>query len=71
MIHLSQPTSLQVDDMHSPCTSETRDDADPGTAAAQSKRFKKMTETDKTMEHTLNTMFYKTSKYCTVTGRSK
>ena len=57
--------------MHSPCTSETRDDANPGTVAAQSKRFTKMTEVDKTMEHTLDSKFYKTSKYNTTTGRSK
>ena len=73
-IHVSQPTSLQVDDMHSPCESETRDDADPGTTAAKRKiyrsRFSKMSEIEKSVEHTLDAMFFKTSKYDMTTGRS-
>ena len=67
---MMQPTLLQADDMHSPCTSETRDDADMGTVM-RSKRFTSMMEADKNMELNLDAMFFKTSKYNTTTGRSK
>ena len=64
------PTLLQADDKHSSYISETRDYADKGTGH-KSKRFTSMMEADKIVELNLDALFFKTSKYDTITGRSK
>ena len=64
---MMKPNLLQADDIHSPCTSETHDDA----TTTQGGRFIGMIEVEKIMELALDAYFYKTSKYDTKTRRSK
>ena len=64
---MMKPALLQADDMHSPCTSDTHEDA----TSTQGGRFIGMILVEKIMELALDAYFYKTSKYDTRTRRTK